>query len=587
VTQSDVTASGFGTGSPGTGPLVPHTRLEPKLFSILRRGYSRRQFFRDVVAGIIVGVVALPLAIAFAIASGVKPEQGIYTAIVAGLVIAVLGGSRAQISGPTGAFIVIIYGIVQQYGYDGLAVATFIAGFLLIAMGLARVGALLRFVPYPVTVGFTSGIALIIFSSQIRDLFGLRMESVPADFVAKWSAYGRAADSASLWAAVIAAVSLAVILLWPKVTRKVPGSLAAIVLATILVHTFGLPVETIASRFGSVPNGLPAPHVPHLSWELVRQMFSPAVTIALLAALESLLSAVVADGMLGTRHRSNMELIAQGVGNVVSPFFLGIPATGAIARTATNIKSGGRTPVASIVHALVLLCILLFAGRWAALIPMPALAAILVMVAYNMSEWHAFVRLLKSPKSDVIVLLATFLLTVLIDLTVAIQVGVVLAAFLFLRRMADVTQVSQVTGELADGADDEFGGPESVERRTIPAGVEVFEIYGSLFFGAVDRFNDAMRRVDRRPRVLILRMREVPAIDASGMQTLDELLERLGRQRIALVLAGVQSQPLEAMKRSGLAGRIGAENIVSDLDGALERAREILAARPGASASQR
>jgi SulP family sulfate permease len=575
TTQSDVTLGGL-----GTGPLVPHTRLEPKLLTILRRGYTRRQFARDLTAGVIVGVVALPLAIAFAIASGVKPEQGIYTAVVAGLVIGALGGSRAQVSGPTGAFIVIVYGIVQQYGYDGLAVATFIAGFLLVGMGLARIGALLRFVPFPVTVGFTGGIALIILSSQVRDLFGLQMESVPADFVAKWGAYANHAGTANPYAAAVGALSLAAMLLWGKVTRRVPGSLVAIVAATAVVHAFGLPVDTIASRFGSVPTGLPAPHFPHLSWQLVRQMFSPAVTIALLAALESLLSAVVADGMLGTRHRSNMELIAQGVGNVVSPIFSGIPATGAIARTATNIKNGGRTPVSAIVHSLTLLCILLFAGRWAALIPMPALAAILVMVAYNMSEWRVFVAMLRSPKSDVVVLLATFLLTVLIDLTVAIQVGVVLAAFLFLQRMANVTQVSQITEALSDGEDDRYGDERSIERRIVPPGVEVFELYGSLFFGAVERFNDAMRRVERQPKVLVLRMREVFAIDATGIRTLDDLLARMRRKRTTLVLSGVHSQPLEAMERSGLAERIGRENIVADIDLALERARAILAAPP-------
>jgi SulP family sulfate permease len=575
TTQSDVTLSGL-----GTGPLVPHTRLEPKLLTILRKGYSRRQFSRDVVAGLIVGIVALPLAIAFAIASGVKPEQGLYTAIIAGFVIAVLGGSRTQISGPTGAFIVIIYGIVQEHGYDGLAVATFIAGFLLIGMGLARIGGLLKFVPYPVTVGFTSGIALIIFSSQIPDLLGLRVPEVPAEFIAKWGVFARHAGTVNVYAVGTAALSLAVILLWPKVTRKIPGPLVAMLVATVVVHAFALPVDTIATRFGSVPNRLPAPQFPHLSWEIVRDVFSPAVTIALLAALESLLSAVVADGMLGTRHRSNMELIAQGVGNVVSPIFSGIPATGAIARTATNVKSGGRTPVAGVVHALTLLCVLLFAGQWAALIPMPALAAILVVVAYNMSEWDAFLRLLKSPKSDVAVLLATFLLTVLIDLTVAIQVGVVLAAFLFLQRMASVTQVSQITTAFADGEDDRYGGPGSVERREIPPGVEVFEIYGSLFFGAVERFNDAMRRVEKNPRVLILRMREVFSIDASGLQTLDELLARTRRKRTVLVLSGVHSQALDALVRSGLADRIGRQNIVADIDRALDRAREILGPAP-------
>ncbi len=576
--QSDVTLSGYNTGPP-----VPHTRLEPKLFSILRRGLTRKQLLRDVTAGVIVGVVALPLAIAFAIASGVKPEQGIYTAVVAGLVIGVLGGSRVQISGPTGAFIVIVYGIVQQYGYDGLAVATFIAGFLLVAMGLMRAGAFLRFIPYPVTVGFTSGIALIIFSSELRDLFGLRMDQVPADFVSRWGEYARHAGTVNFQAFGVAVISLIVIVGWPYVTRKVPGSLVAIIASTLVVHWFGLPVETISSRFGAVPSGLPSPHMPQLSWELVRQMFSPAVTIALLAALESLLSAVVADGMLGTRHRSNMELIAQGVGNIVSPLFSGIPATGAIARTATNVKNGGRTPVAAVVHALTLLVILMFAGRWAALIPMPALAAILVVVAYNMSEWRAFARLLRSPKSDVAVLLATFLLTVLIDLTVAIQVGVVLAAFLFLQRTASLTAVNQVTETLADGEEGRYESVGSLAGRTVPPGVEVFEIFGSLFFGAVERFNEALRRVERRPQVLILRMRDVHAIDATGLQTLHDLVARTRRRGTTLVLSGVLPQPLEAIERSGLSGQIGRENIVADIDAALERAKFLVSGNDSAA----
>ncbi len=551
------------------------TRLEPKLITVFREGYSKNQFTSDLIAGVIVGIVALPLAIAFAIASGVKPEQGLYTAVIAGFVIGALGGTRAQISGPTGAFIVIIYGIVQQYGYDGLAVATMIAGFLLVAMGLLRMGAFLKFIPYPVTVGFTTGIALIIFSGQIRDFFGLRMESVPADFVEKWTAYVHAAATVNWRALAVGAASLLIVFLWPRITPKVPGSLVAIVLVTTAVHLLSLDVETIGSRFGSVPNTLPAPHFPHLTWGLITKMFSPAITIALLAAIESLLAAVVADGMMGTRHRSNMELIAQGLGNIVSPIFQGIPATGAIARTATNIKSGGRTPVAALIHAVTLLLIMMFFGKWAALIPMPTLAAILIFVSYNMSEYHAFLKLLKSPKSDVAVLVVTFLLTVLIDLTVAIQVGVVLAAFLFLQRMSEVSQVSSLTGNLVDEEEDP-NNPRTISKLDVPPGVEVFEVYGSLFFGAIERFKDAMRRVEKKPKVLIIRMRMVPAMDATGLQVMEDVLERTQREGGRLMLTGVAAQPLEAMERSGLIEKLGRENVLETTDEALKRARELL-----------
>jgi SulP family sulfate permease len=547
-------------------------QFEPKLFSVLRQGYSGRDLLRDAVAGVLVGVVALPLAIAFAIASGVKPEQGLYTAIVAGLVISALGGSRTQISGPTGAFIVIVYGIVHEYGYEGLAVATFVAGILLILMGLARVGALVSYVPYPVTVGFTSGIALIIFCSQVRDFCGLEIESLPADFVDKVVVYSEHIGATNWTATGIGVLSLVIIAVWPRVTNKVPGPLVAIVVATVLVEGFDLPVATIASRFGEVPSDIPAPHMPAISLALVRETFSPAVTIALLAALESLLSAVVADGMLGTRHRANVELMAQGVGNVLSPLFMGIPATGAIARTATNIKSGGRTPVAGIVHGITLLLIVLFAGRWAALIPMPALAAILVVVAYNMSEWRTFRSLLQSPRSDVAVLLVTFALTVLIDLTVAVQVGVVLAAFMFLKRMAQVTQVVHITEELEEEAQETYGSPRSIDRRFVPEGVQVFEVQGSLFFAAVERFKDTLRAIEQRPAVLVIRMRDVLSIDATGLQGLDEIRRDAEREGTVLLLTGIHSQTLAAMENAGFLDRLGRENVLEDIDAALRRA---------------
>jgi sulfate permease, SulP family len=553
-----------------------HRRLEPKIFSVFREGYSRRQFYADLAAGTTVGIVALPLAIAFAIASGVKPEQGLYTAIVAGFVISVLGGSRAQISGPTGAFVVIIYGVVHQYGYDGLAVATLIAGVLLGLMGLFRMGALLKFIPFPVTVGFTSGIALIIFSSQLGDFLGFNLTSPPSGFIERLLAYREHFSELNLYSLGVGLLSLVVMGLWPRVTHRVPGMLIAILIATVAVNVFNLPVATIGSRFGSVPNHLPLPHLPAISLALVKQMFSPAVTIALLAALESLLAAVVADGMLGTRHRSNMELIAQGAGNIASVLFGGIPATGAIARTATNIKSGGRTPVAGMIHALVLVLILLFFGRYAALIPLPTLAAILIVVSYNMSEWEEFRDLLRGTKSDAVVLLATFLLTVLIDLTVAIQVGVVLATFLFMQRMSNATQVTQVTETLVDQDETET---RDISKLEVPPGVEVFEIYGSLFFGAIERFKDAMRSVKERPRVLILRMRHVQTIDASGLHTMSELFEATQRRSIALIISAANADVRELMERMGFSEALGAENFCEDIFCALDRARAVLAAK--------
>jgi len=551
-------------------------QFTPKLLTTIREGMTSRQLTQDLLAGVIVGVVALPLAIAFAIASGVKPEQGLYTAIVAGFLISLLSGSRVQIGGPTGAFIVIVYGIVEKYGYDGLATATLLAGALLIIMGLARLGTIIKFIPYPVTVGFTAGIALIILVGQIRDFFGLQIEKVPSEFIEKVEAFAVQAGSINPWAAIIAVVTIAIILFWPRLTRKIPGSLVAIIATTAAVQLMNLPVETIGSRFGSVPNTLPSPHLPNISWELCRQMFSPALTIALLAGIESLLSAVVADGMTERRHRSNMELIAQGVANLVSPIFGGIPATGAIARTATNIKNGGRTPVAGIVHAVTLLLIMLFFGKWAALIPMATLAGILAIVAWNMSEAHLFIKLFRGPKSDIIVLVSTFLLTVLVDLTVAIQVGVVLAALLFMRRMAEVTQVGYVTNMVSEDDEEDPNDPLSLSRRKVPAGVEVFEVSGPFFFGAADKFKNAIGVVKEKPRILILRMRHVLSLDATALQALETLYTRTRREQTTLVLSGVHAQPLIVLERSGLLDKIGEDNVHGNIDDALNRARILL-----------
>ena len=553
--------------------------LVPKLVTTLK-DYNREQFSRDLLAGVIVGIVALPLAIAFAIASGVSPERGLYTAIVAGFLISALGGSRVQIGGPTGAFVVIVSGIVAQYGVDGLVLATLMAGFIIVAFGLLRWGGAIKFIPYPVTIGFTSGIALIIFSSQIRDLLGLEMTAVPAPFVAKWGAYVRAFDSVNPWAFVVAIATLAIIVAWPKVSRRIPGPFVALIATTLLVQQLHLPVETIGARFGEIHAGLPRPTLPVITLERMRVLAAPAFTIALLAAIESLLSAVVADGMIGGRHRSNMELVAQGIANIASPLFGGMPATGAIARTATNVKNGGRTPVAGMTHALTLLLITLFFGRWAALIPLATLAAILVVVAFHMSEWRTFASEFRAPKSDVAVLLTTFLLTVLVDLTVAIEVGMVLAAFLFMRRMAEVTNISVLTHEFTDPIDDFEHDPNAVRRRAIPEGVQVYEITGTFFFGAAETFKDRVSRIAGQPKVLILRMRHVLAIDSTGLHALRELVQRSRREGILVVLSDVHAQPVVALERSGLYDDITEENVHGNIDDALNRARQHLGLPP-------
>ncbi len=531
-------------------------------------------FLQDLSAGLIVGVVALPLAIAFAIASGVGPAQGLATAIVAGFLISALGGSRVQIGGPTGAFVVLVAEIVHQHGYAGLQVATMMAGALLVLMGLARMGGVIRYIPYPLTIGFTGGIALIIAGTQIPDLLGLTVQELPAGFPAKLKAYAVALPTWNPWAVGLGLLTVVVVWAWPRVTRRVPGSLVAIVATTVLVHLAGLPVETIGSRFGAVPSSLPAPQLPHLSWPLISQLFSPALAIALLAGIESLLSAVVADGMTGRRHRSDMEIVAQGVANLVSPLFGGIPATGAIARTATNVKNGGRTPIAGMVHAAVLLVLMLVCGRWAALIPMATLAGILLVVAGNMSEWRYFLKLLRSPRSDILVMSSAFMLTVLVDLTVAIQVGVVLSALLFMRRMADVTHTGYLPSLLEEDDDTD---PEPMSGRTLPDGVAVFEIQGPFFFGAADKFKTAINRIDRAPKVLILRLRHVPAIDATALRALEDVLDRSTRSGTRLVLSGVQPGPLATLRKAGLATLIGADNITTSIDAALERARVCLA----------
>ncbi|GAO45489.1 SulP family inorganic anion transporter [Flavihumibacter petaseus] len=541
--------------------------FKPKLFTTLK-GYTTLQLGKDVLAGIIVGIVALPLAIAFAIASGVSPEKGLITAVIAGFIISVMGGSRVQIGGPTGAFIVIVYGIVQTYGIDGLTIATFMAGILLLIMGLARIGSVIKFIPYPLVTGFTSGIALIIFASQIKDFMGLSMGAVPADFIAKWEGYIKHIRSVNVAAVCIGMASILIIQLTPKVTRRIPGSLIALLLTTAVVLIFHLPVETIGSRFGSITASIPLPSLPHIDYALIKNLIQPAFAIALLGGIESLLSAVVADGMIGSNHKSNIELVAQGTANIFSSLFGGIPATGAIARTATNVKNGGRTPVAGIVHALTLLLIMLVAGQWAVYIPMPALAGILIVVAYNMSEWENFVSMLRGPKGDRLVLLVTFLLTVLVDLTVAIAIGMILAAFQFMRQMIENSKVTQ------------FEDTVNIDSAGIPAGVEVFEITGPLFFGAAYKFREAMRLIESPPKVLIIRMRHVTVIDATGIKAIREIHKDSKRHHTRLLLAEVNDTVKSELKTARLLFAIGKANVTPSLPAAIDRSHHLLHEQP-------
>ena len=544
------------------------------------RNYNRQTFMADLMAGVIVGIVALPLAIAFGIASGVSPEKGIITAIVAGLAISALGGSRVQIGGPTGAFIVIVAGIIHQYGMQGLTIATLMAGVFLIGFGLLRLGTIIKYIPYPIIVGFTSGIAVTIFTTQVKDLLGMQIEgSVPSDFIERWMVYFQNLGHIDLWSTVIGLASVAIIGVTPKLSRRVPGSLVAIIVMTIvallLKQYAGIAtIETIGDRF-SINSQLPDAVVPELSWETVKGLVAPALTIAVLGAIESLLSATVADGVIGDHHNSNTELIGQGVANIVSPLFGGIPATGAIARTMTNINNGGRTPVAGIVHAVVLLLIFLFLMPLAQYIPMACLAGVLVVVSYGMSGWRSFLALMRNPKSDVTVLLLTFLLTIVFDLTVAIEVGLVCACLLFMRRMSETTDVKAVYDEidLNEDADMERG---NLLHLTIPKGVEVYEINGPYFFGAGNRFEDIMSRYGDRPKVRIIRMRKVPFIDSTGLHNLENMCLMSQKEGITIVLSGVNPKVEAVLKRNHFDRLLGEENICNHIDLALARASEII-----------
>lgn len=559
-------------------PIKKQPIFLPKIFSTLKF-YSLSLFWGDLSAGVIVGIVALPLAIAFAIASGVSPDRGLVTAIIAGFFISMLGGSRVQIGGPTGAYTVIVYHIVEKYGINGLLLCTLMAGVILIGMGLLRLGSFIKLIPYPLTVGFTAGIAVVIFSSQVKDFFGLATGPVPADFLDKWQVYWNAIDTIDIPTVLLSLLSLGIILLWPRFNRRIPGSIIAILVVTVLVQFFGISVETIGSRFGSIPSHLPSPVWPHVTFSELRQLIGPAFTVALLGSIESLLSATVADGMIESRHRSNTELIAQGVANILTPLFGGIPATGAIARTATNVKNGGRTPVAGIIHSITLFFILLLAGSTVRWIPMCVFSAILFVIAYHMSEWHAFKTLLRAPRMDVMVLLTTFFLTILVDLTVAVEIGLLLSVILFMKRMTDVTTVREVTDELYQDELDESTlseDPDSISRRLLPKGVVVYEAEGAFFFGVAESLRDNLDIGENPPKVLILRIRHVLALDASGIQALRDLRKGCARQGTQLLLEGVHSQPRRALEQSGWFEELGAENVLANLDLALSRAEEIL-----------
>ena len=550
--------------------------LKPQLLTSLKT-YNRQTLTADIMAGIIVGIVALPLAIAFGIASGVTPEKGIITAIISGFIISLLGGSKVQIGGPTGAFIVIIYGIIQKYGIEGLMIATVMAGVFLLLFGLLKLGTIIKYIPYPIVVGFTSGIAVTIFTTQIKDLFGLTIESVPSDFIEKWGCYISHFSTADLWCSIVGILSVVIIALTPKVSKKIPGSLVAIIVMTvaalILKNYFGVTtIETIGDRF-SVSSAIPDAHMPAMTWDTIKSLVAPALTIAVLGAIESLLSATVADGVIGAHHNSNTELVAQGLANIASPIFGGIPATGAIARTMTNINNGGKTPVSGIVHAIVLLLIFLFFMPLAKYIPMACLAGVLVIVSYGMSGWRSFLALMKNPKSDVTVLLITFFLTIIFDLTVAIEVGLIIACLLFMKRVSEITDVKAVTDEINEESD---MIKDNAEHLTIPEGVEVYEINGPYFFGAGNKFEEVMAAFGDRPKVRIIRMRKVPFVDSTGIHNLTNLCEMSHNEGIKVVLSGVCEKVHKQLEKARFYDILGNKNICSHINLALERANEII-----------
>ena len=560
--------------------------FQPKILENFKKGnYNKEQFTADLIAGIIVGIIALPLAIAFGIASGVSPQQGLITAVVAGFLVSLLGGSHFLIGGPTGAFIVIVYGIVAQYGISGLIIATVLAGVILVLMGLFKLGSIIKFIPYPIVVGFTSGIAVVIFSTQVKDFLGLTIENLPSEFIPQWAAYFSHLNTFNLSEFLLSLGCLLIIIFWPKVTNKVPGSLIAIIIGTaasiLLANYAGIEFATIGSKFPELANGIeiPKPTAPNITWDTVQSMFQPAFTIALLCAIESLLAAMVADGVTGKKHNSNTELIGQGVANIITPFFGGIPATGALARTMANINNGGKSPVAGIIHAIVLLLIFLFLMPYAVYIPLGCLAAILVMVAYNMSEWRTFKYLLKGDKSDVAVLLITFFLTVIIDLTVAIEVGLVLAIILFVKRISETSSVKVMQEELVAGTEnEEMAQMPDTEQLTVPQGVEIYEIDGPFFFGLASKLDEVDRENNKKGlKVRIIRMRKVPFIDSTGQNNLRNLWKRAKGENVQIILSGVTEKVHASLRKSGLANEIGEENIFPHIIPALAKATELSA----------
>ncbi len=548
-------------------------KLKPKLFSVMKT-YNKSQFFKDIIAGIIVAIIALPLSIALAIASGVSPEQGLYTAIFAGFFISFLGGSRVQIGGPTAAFVVIIYGIVTEFGMAGLTIATIMAGIMLILMGIFKFGSLIKYIPYTITCGFTAGVAIGIFAGQIKDFLGLDMGAVPAEFIEKCKEYAKVITTVDGHTVIVGVISLAILIVMPKISKVIPGSLVAIIVATLLVKFTPLETATIGSVYGELSSSLPKPSIPDVNMDMISKLMSSAFTIAILAGIESLLSCVVSDGMINSRHRSNMELIGQGVGNIASGIFGGIPATGAIARTAANVKNGGRTPIAGMVHALTLLLILKLFMPLAALIPMTTLAAILIVVAYNMGEWKEFFHLIKhAPKSDVAILLVTFLLTVIFDLVVAIEFGLILTALLFIKRMSDVSSIRGWT--YRDGEDDsEENDPMHIALKSVPQGTLVYEIDGPMFFGVADNFLNISVKDDTK--VLILRMRSVPAMDITALQSLEKVYDKCKKKDVTVLLSHVNEQPMKVMEKAGFAEKIGADNFCENIDAALVKAGELV-----------
>jgi len=549
------------------------SKLKPKLFSVMKT-YNRQMFYKDVISGIIVAIIALPLSIALAIASGVSPEQGLYTAIIAGFIISFLGGSRVQIGGPTGAFMVIVYGIILEFGYEGLVIATIMAGIFMIILGLLKLGSFIKFIPYPITTGFTSGIALVIFSSQVKDFLGLKIDNVPNEFLAKWASYITHFDSLDLATTLIGIMSVLIIIYMPKITKRIPGAFVALIVASLLVLIFKLDVDTIGSRFGELSNSLPKFSAPHITMDKIELLVAPAIVIALLGSIESLLSAVVSDGMIGSKHRSNMELIAQGTANIFSVLFGGIPATGAIARTVANIKNGGRTPIAGMVHSITLLLILVLFMPLAKLIPMSALSAVLFVVAYNMSEWREFKNLFSSPASDVVVLLLTFSLTVLFDLVIAIEIGMVLSVFLFMKRMSEISSVNFKSLDFAEDEEMNFDFSQVSKKYETTKDTLIYEINGPFFFGAADKFLDQISNVGQHNKNIIIGMKHVNFMDATALHAFKRMLNTCEKHQIKVYITGIQSGPYSTLEKAGLIVKIGQDHFLKSIEEAKKQLQD-------------